>query len=83
MQGTGAEQDFVRYLVASQLSRHPHQATEHDWEHAWRVAEDWWERTVRDIDDAQGGKDLREAERLGRRQLSRIAYARLLRLGWT
>jgi hypothetical protein len=47
------------------------------------AAEDLWENTVRDFDDELGGNDLREAERRARRQLTRVAYVSLRRLGWT
>lgn len=82
MRGTAAEQDFVRYLVASQLERHPREATDRDWAQAWFNAEDWWEQTVRDFDDTLGGNDLHQAEERSRRQLLRVAYARLHHLGW-
>jgi hypothetical protein len=82
-QGTATEQNFVRYVVASQLDRHPDSAADCEWERAWRTAEDWWERTVSTFDDAMGGQDLREAERRARRQLTRIAHASLNRLGWS
>ena len=81
-QGTQAEQDFVRYLVASQLDKHPTTASPKDWERAWRDAENFWEKTVQDFDDKLEGNDLNEAERRARRQLTRIAYASLRRLGW-
>jgi hypothetical protein len=81
-QGTQSEQDFVRYLVASQLETHPDAAGPQDWEKAWREAENFWEKTVQDFDKQLGEQDLREAERRARRQLSRIAYASLNRLGW-
>jgi hypothetical protein len=53
-----------------------------DWERAWRDAENFWEKTVQDFDDKLEGNDLNEAERRARRQLTRIAYASLRRLGW-
>jgi len=81
-QGTRTEQDFVRYLVASQLEQHPNAASPKDWERAWREAQNFWEKTVQDFDDETEGKDLREAENRARRQLTRIAYASLDRLGW-
>jgi hypothetical protein len=82
-QGTQAEQDFVRYLVASQLDTHPDAAAPEDWERAWREAQNFWEKTVQDFDKELEEKDLREAERRAQRQLSRIAHASLNRLGWT
>jgi hypothetical protein len=81
-QGTAVEQRFVRYLVASQSDVDPASASSRQSDAAWRSAEDWWERAVRDFNDQLEKRDLDKAEDLARRQLQRIALARLKLLGW-
>ena len=80
--GTEQEQDFVRYLIASQLESHPSRATDGEWKRAWREAEDFWEQTVSGFDKELGYANLRAAEDSARVQLTRVAFASLKRLGW-
>jgi hypothetical protein len=81
-EGAGGQQEFVRFLVASQLDCNPNNASQRDWARAWRRAEDFWERTVSEIDAALDDDDIREAEKKAIQHLRRIAYARLAALGW-
>jgi hypothetical protein len=81
--GTDREQRFAILYVASRLDVHPDVATDAQRVAAWREAQNKWERTVSRIADALDDHDLDEAEHRARRILTRVALARLQRLGWS
>lgn len=80
--GSPLEQRFALLYVASRLDVHPQQASPAQRRCAWQEAQDKWEKAVQSIADALPDHDLKSAEDNARRLLTRVAIARLSRLGW-
>lgn len=78
--GDPDEQEFGNYFVASKLEVDPLIATSADYDKAWKIAQNQWERRVQRF--LREGCNIKEAEMRARLFLLRVALARLETISW-